>query len=116
MTKWEERTFEDAFYDVSKFASDLAASLENRIKACVSDDVGKANFFDIKETFLHLCGERLPNDRVKLKEVDLELFGLASFEKFFLEVCELKHIKALDDERFDVRLYATVLRDWKCAL
>ncbi len=116
MTKWEERTVQDAFHDVSKFATDLAASLENQIEACVSDGVGKANFFDIEETFLRLCGERLSNDRVKVKEVDLELFCLASFEKFFLEVCDLKHIKALDDERFDGRLCSSVLGDWKCAL
>lgn len=116
MMKWEERTVEDAFRDVNTFASDLAASLENRLKACVAEGVGKANFFDIEETFLRLCGERLSNDRVKLKEVDLELFGLPNFEKFFLEVCDLKHIKALDDERFDGRLYSSVLRDWKSAL
>ena len=61
----------------------------------------------------HLYGDKGNN---RAREVDLELFGLASFDNFFLEVCELKHTKALDDGRFDVRLYSSVLRYWKCAL
>ncbi len=52
VTKWEECTTEDSFSDVSKFASDLSLSLENRIESCgLTDAVGKANFFDIEETF-----------------------------------------------------------------
>jgi hypothetical protein len=117
LTNWVERTIEDSFKEVSTFASDLSASFQNRIETCgVTEEVGKANFFDIEETFQLLCGERLLNDHVRVREGDLEVFGAASFELFFQEVCNLSHIKAKDDERFDERLSRNVLREWKSAI
>ena len=115
LTKWEERTVEDAFNDVKTFGRDLAASLENRIESCASD-VGQDNLFDIEETFQLLCGERLCNDHVKIQEGDLEMFGATTFQQFFFEVCNLKHIKSLDDQRFDERLFLSTLRQWKNAV
>ena len=38
------------------------------------------------------------------------------YRDFFEEVCSLVHVKDLDDERFDPRLYASVLRSFKQAL
>jgi hypothetical protein len=40
----------------------------------------------------------------------------ASFELFFQEVCNPRHIKAKDNELFDERLYRSVLRQWKSAI
>lgn len=88
LTKWEERTVEDAFNDAKTFGRDLAASLENRIESCASD-VGQENLFDIEETFQLLYGERLCNDHVKIQEGDLEMFGATTFQQFFFEVCNL---------------------------
>ena len=112
---WEERTVEDSFSDVQRFGRDLAQSLENRVESCVND-VGKANFFDIEETFQFLCGERLANDQVKIQEGDLEMFGAETFRQFFHEVCCLKHIKALNNQHFDERLFLSTLRQWKNAV
>ena len=100
LINWEERTVEDSFSDVQLFGRDLAQSLENRVESCVND-AGKANFFDIEETFKFLCGERLANDQIKIQECDLEMFGAETFRQFFHEVCSLKHIKALNDQHFD---------------
>ena len=100
LINWEERTVEDSFSDVQRFGRDLAQSLENRVESCVND-AGKANFFDIEETFKFLCGERLANDQIKIQECDLEMFGAETFRQFFHEVCSLKHIKALNDQHFD---------------
>lgn len=112
LTNWEERTSE-SFNEVSQFASDLAASLENRISTCITDGVGKSMFFDIEQVFIHMCGERLPNNRVW---GDLEVFEAESFERFFKEVYSLKHIVTLDDERFDDRLQQSVFQQWKDAI
>ncbi|CAB4000473.1 Hypothetical predicted protein [Paramuricea clavata] len=71
----------------------------------------KGKLLDIEETFQLLCGERLLNDHVRVREGDLEVFGAASFELFFLS-----HIKAKDDELFDERLSRNVLRQWKSAI
>ena len=116
LTNWEERTIEDSFEEVSQFASDLASSLENRVSTYITEGVGKAMFFDIEEIFLHLCGERLPSNRVRIKEGDLEVFEAESFARFFKELCSLKHIAALNDERFDDRLHQSVFRQWKDAI
>ena len=83
---------------MKKYASDLSVSLNNRLEICVTKTAGMANFFDIEETFIHLCGEKLENGRIKIKEGDLEEFGN--------EVCRLKHIATLQDEHFDERMNA----------
>ena len=63
VTNWEEHTSKDSLNDVSKFARDLSLSLENRIESCgVTEAVGKANFFDIGETFQLLSKVRVSND------------------------------------------------------
>ncbi len=116
LTNWEERTVENSFEEVSQFASNLAASLENRVSTCITEGVGKSMFFDIEEVFMHMCGERLPNNRVRVKEGDLEVFEAENFERFFKEVCSLKHIVSLNDERFDERLHQSVFRQWKDAI
>lgn len=115
LTNWEERTVEDAFNDVKTFGRDLATSLENRIESCITN-AGHESFFDIEETFQLLCGERLGNDHVSIQEGDFEMFGATSFQQFFREVCNLKHIKSLGDQRFDERLYLCTLRQWKNAI
>ncbi len=81
---------------------------------CLKTDSRNSNSFDIEETVLLICGERVLGERVKLNEGDLEVFGAESFKDFFWEVCHLKHIR--DDDRFDARLYQSVLRDWKGAV
>ena len=114
VTKWVERTTEEAFNDVSIIARDLASSLQNQMDVCLKTDSRNSNFFDIEETVLLICRERVLGERVKLNEGDLEVFGAESFKDFFWEVCHLKHIR--DDDRFDARLYQSVLRDWKGAV
>ena len=79
---------------------DLATSLENRIQSCIIN-AGHENFFDIEETFQLLCGERLGDDHASILEGDFEMYGATSFQQFFKEVCNLKHIKSLCDQRFD---------------
>ena len=79
----------------------ISVSLDNRLEMCVTKAAGMANFFDIEETFIHLCGEKLENGRIKIKEGDLEEFGNEEFKIYFKEVCRLKHIATLQDERFD---------------
>ena len=112
MINWEERTVKDAFSDVQRFGRDLTRSLESRVESCVND-VGKANFFDIEETFQFLCGKRLGNDQIKIQEGDLEMFGAETFPQFFHEVCNLNHIKVLNDQHFDERLFLSTLRQLK---
>lgn len=114
VTNWEERTVEDAFNDVKKFGNDLAMSLQNRIGLCTSN-AEMENFFDIQETFEYLCGDRLTTDHINIQEGDYEMFGAASFQVFFREICNLKHIKSLNDPRFDERLFLSTLRQWKNA-
>ena len=115
MINWEERTVEDAFSDVQRFGRDLTRSLESRVESCVND-VGKANFFDIEETFQFLCGKRLGNDQIKIQEGDLEMFGAETFPQFFHEVCNLNRIKVLNDQHFDKRLFLSILRQSKNAI
>ena len=79
----------------------ISVSLDNRLEMCVTKAAGMTNFFDIEETFIHLCGEKLENGRIKIKEGDLEEFGNEEFKIYFKEVCRLKHIATLQDERFD---------------
>jgi hypothetical protein len=66
--------------------------------------------------FKLLCGKRLPNGRLKLQEGNLEQYGLEEFHEFFKEMCNLEHIQKLEDEIFDERMYARVLRSFKDAL
>ena len=101
---WEERTV----------ASDLANAIESRIDSSVNP--ASSSFFDIVEIFKLLCGKRLPDGRVKLQEGDLEEYGVEEFRTCFKEVCSLEHVKELEDERFNARLYASVLRSFKQAL
>ncbi len=110
---WEERTIDDAFTDVSQFASDLTTSLQNRLASCVNDDIGKLKFFDIEQVFM--SGQRLPNKRVKIKG-NSEVFEAERFARSFKEICNLKQIIELNDERFDKRLHQSVFRNWKDAL
>jgi hypothetical protein len=44
------------------------------------------------------------------------MFGATSFQQLFREVCNLKHIKSLGEQRFDERLYLSTLRQWKNAI
>lgn len=111
---WDERTVEDSFVDVRTFATNLAQRLEDRLEA--STDPVSSSFFDISEIFKLLCGKRLPDGRVRLQEGNLEQYGLEEFRHFFREVCDLEHIKNLDNELFDERLYAKVLGSFKHAL
>ena len=115
LTNWEERTIEDAFNDVKTFGRDLAMSLQSRIEATTSNP-GMENFFDIEETFEHLCGERMTNGHITIQEGDYEMFGATSFQVFFREICNLNHIKSLNDSRFDERLFLCTLRQWKNAI
>ena len=111
---WEERTVDESFEDCKTFASDLANAIESRIDSSVNP--ASSSFFDIVEIFKLLCGKRLPDGRVKLQEGDLEEYGVEEFHAYFKEVCSLEHVKELEDERFDARLYASVLRSFKQAL
>ena len=110
---WGERTVEESFYDVKTFASDLAEAIEVRLEANANVS---SQCFDIGELFKLLCGKRLPDGRVKLNEGNLEEYGMEEFQVFFKEVCNLEHIKMLEDERFDERLYAKVLGSFKNVL
>lgn len=74
------------------------------------------NFFDIEETFVLLRGEKLDSGRIKMNEGDLKEHGAKEFELFVREVCSLKNIKDLNDERFDERMHSSVLHDWKACL
>ena len=46
----------------------------------------------------------------------MEQYGLEEFREFFKEMCNLEHIQKLEDEIFDERMYAWVLRSFKDAL
>ena len=111
-TNWDERTITESFHDVSMFASDLAESLDHRIEICITNAAGMADFFDIEQIFILLCGEKL-DGRIRIKEGELEEHGAEEFKLFFKEVCALKHIAELDDKCFDERMHASVLHDWK---
>ena len=111
-TNSEERTITESFHDVSMFASDLAESLDHRIEICITNAAGMADFFDIEQIFILLCGEKL-DGRIRIKEGELEEHGAEEFKLFFKEVCALKHIAELDDKCFDERMHASVLHDWK---
>lgn len=113
LTNWAERTITESFHDVSTFANDLAESLDHRIEKCITNADFLADFFDIEKIFRLLCGEKLDDGRIKIKEGELEEHGVTEFKLFFKEVCALKHIAELNDERFDSRMYSSVLRDWK---
>ena len=97
---------EESFNDVKTFASDLAEAIEGRLEANTNVS---SQCFDIGGLFKLLCGKRLPDGRVKLNEGNLEEYGMEEFQVFFKEVCNLEHIKMLEDERFDERLYVKVL-------
>ncbi len=105
VTNWKERTVTESFEDLSTFAKDLSESLGHRIEKCITTGASMANFFDIEETMHFLCGERLASGRIKINEGDLEEHGAETFKLFFKEVCALKHIVELNDERFDSRLH-----------
>ena len=77
------RCVADCFEDASIFAIDLATSLEYRIEKCVTSGAAKCNFFDIEETFVLLCGEKLDSGRIKMNEGALEEHGAKEFELFF---------------------------------
>lgn len=111
---WEERTVDESFSDTRTFASDLAESIEDRLDRCVNSE--SSSFFNISEIFKLLCGRRLPDGRVKLRDRDVEEYGLQDFAQFFKKICSLAHIREMDDERFDERLYASVLRSFKQTL
>ena len=113
---WEERTLDDSFQDARDFAVDLAVSLKRRLDMCTTNGVKQATFFDIKDTFTFLSGQRLPNGKVILKEGDLEEHGVLAFKIFFSEICALPSVKSLDDPRFDPRLSSSVLHYWKKGL
>ena len=55
---------------------------------------------DLNTIFGLLCGERLPNGKVKLtsEEGRLQLHGKNDFERFYSHVCSLPHVKDLGDE------------------
>ena len=95
---WDERTVEESFNDVKTFASDLAEAIEDRLEANANVS---SQCFDVGELFKLLCEKRLPDGRVKLNEGNLEEYGMEEFQVFFKEVCNLEHIKMLEDERFD---------------
>ena len=114
IVNWKERTVDESFKDCRMFANDLALAIESRGDSSVY--AASSSFFDIAQIFKFLCCKRLPDGRVKLQEGDLEEYGLEEFHEFFKEVCSLEQIKQLADERFDPRLYASVLRPFKQAL
>lgn len=113
---WEERTLDDSFRDARDFAIDLAVSLEGRLDICITNGVKEATFFDIEDTFTVLSGQRLANEKVILREGDLEEHGVHAFKTFFSEICNLPSVKKLDDPRFDPRMSSSVLHDWKKSL
>lgn len=114
IVNWEERTVDESFEACRTFARDLTNAIESRLDSSVN--AASSSFFDIVEILKLLCGKRLPDGRVKLQEGDLEEYGVEEFREYFKEVCSLEHIKELEDERFDARLYASVLRSFKQAL
>ena len=115
LTNWVERCMADSFEDARIFAIDLATSLEYRIEKCVTSGAAMCNFFDIEETF-SLFFYPAESGRIKRNEGALEEHGAKEFELFFKEVCSLKHIKELNDERFDERIHSSVLHNWKACL
>ena len=110
LVNWEERTIEDCFTDVRNFATNLTTLLYARLAKCVSHAGQLATFFDVEETAKLVCGERFGCGRVQIDEGQLEEH---KFRIFFKEVCEVKHIKEAEDNRFDHRMSSSVLRDWK---
>ena len=113
LVNWEERKVEDYFSDVRKFATDLASSLDARLEKCVRHAAQLPTFFDIEEREKRLGGERLGCGRVQIDEGQLEVHGAEEFCIFFKEVCELKHVKEAEDNRFEHRMSSSVLHDWK---
>ena len=116
LTNWEERPVAESFQHVSAFASDLSASLNSCVQLCITSAAVMSDFFDIEETFVRLCGERLDSGRIKIKEGELEEHGAKEFKLFFKEMCAINHIVELNDERFDERMHASVLHEWKACL
>ena len=113
LVNWAEHTVTESFHDVSTFANDLAESLDYRVEKCITNATGMADFFDIEEVFINVCSEKLDDGRIRIKEGELEEHGTEEFKFYFKEVCALKHIKELNDDRFDERMHSSVLHDWK---
>ena len=104
---------EESFDYVRTFAHDLSQAIDNRLDSTTNP---ASSFFDVGEIFKLLCGKRLPDGRLNLQEGNLEQYGLEEFREFFKEMCNLEHIQKLEDEIFDERMYALVLRSFKDAL
>ncbi|CAB3982584.1 Hypothetical predicted protein [Paramuricea clavata] len=109
----KDKTLQPTYQGIDTFANDLAESLDYRVEKCITNATGMTDFFDIEEVFIHLCGEKLDDGRIKIKEGELEEHGTEEFKFFFKEVCALKHIKELNDDRFDETMHSSVLHDWK---
>ena len=53
---------------------------------------------------------------VTIQEGDYEMFGASSFQVFFHEICNLNHIKSLNDSHFNKRLFLCTAHQWKNAI
>lgn len=76
------------------------ASFDNRVARCIKEMQDELTCLDLNTIFGLLCGERLPNGKVKLtsEEGRLQLHGKNDFERFYSHVCSLPHVKDLGDE------------------
>ncbi len=104
LSTWRVREHHDVESDLKAFLADVLESLEKRVAGCTKEIQNVLTCLDLDTIFGLLCGERLPNGKVKLAngEEVLELYGRKDFERFYTYVCSLPHIVdlAVDEELF----------------
>lgn len=105
---WQVREHADVEADLKTFLADVLASFDKRVAGCTKEIQNVLTCLDLDTIFGLLCGERLPNGKVKLAsgEGTLELHGKKDFERFYAYVCSLQHIKNLAEEEEELFLDA----------
>jgi hypothetical protein len=121
LNMWRVREHHDVESDLKEFVAYVLASFEKRVADCTKEIQNVLTCLDLDTIFGLLCGERLPNGKVKLASGEglLELYGRKDFERFYAYVCSLPHIVdlATKEELFlDAALGNTIFHRMKQAL
>ena len=85
--------------DLIAFVTDMIYSFNGRIQKCTKKMMNVLTCLDMDTLISLMCGERLPNGRVKLVAGDavLEMHGKEEFEEIFGYVCSLPHVQHLTE-------------------
>jgi hypothetical protein len=121
LNTWRVREHHDVESDLKEFVAYVLASFEKRVADCTKEIQNVLTCLDLDTIFGLLCGERLPNGKVKLASGEglLELYRRKDFERFYTYVCSLPHIVdlATKEELFlDAALGNTIFHRMKQAL